>query len=472
MSESQRLYPSSSTLKSVNELVRDLKMSDFEEVTGGYDYTDTIPDECLSCIFQSPSLTSSDKKNCSLVCRRWYEVEGRTRQRLSLNAEVDLTDHLAVLLFRFDSVTKLTLRCDRKISSIDDDAIVLISKECKKLVRLKLRGCRGITDVGMTAFAKNCKGLKGLSIGSCMFGASGLNSVLNNCSSLEDLSVKRLRSMKEQPGSAELIGPGLAASSLKTISLVELYNGQCFAPLIIGAKKLRTLRLYRCLGDWDRVLVSIGKNNNNLVDVHLEKIRVGDVGLGALASCTGLEVLHIVKTPECSDIGIITIAEGCKNLRKLHIDGWRTNRIGDDGLLAIAQHCPNIQELVLVGLNPTPRSLVAVATNCRNLGRLVFCGSDTVADAEIMCMADRCLSLRKLCIKGCPISNNTLKALAGGFPNLQKVKVTKCRGVSRDAGVWLQENRESLFLILEPENILESNAVSVIEALQIDPDDF
>ncbi|KAL9690494.1 hypothetical protein QQ045_010894 [Rhodiola kirilowii] len=446
-------------------------MSDCKEVRG-YDYTDEIPDECLACIFQSPSLTSADKENCSLVCRRWYQVEGRSRQRLCLNAEADLSRYLRSLLSRFDSMTKLSLRCDRRTSSVDNEALVLISTQCRKLTRLKLRGCRGITDVGMASFARNCKGLKGLSIGSCMFGASGLNSVLNNCSSLEDLSVKRLRSMKELPGSAELIGPGLAAASLKSISLVELYNGQCFAPLIIGAKKLKTLRLYRCLGDWDRILVSIGKNNNNLVDVHLEKIRVGDVGLSALASCAGLEVLHIVKAPECSDVGVISVAEGCKNLRKLHIDGWRTNRIGDDGLLAIAKHCPNIQELVLVGMNPTPRSLVAVATNCRNLGRLVFCGSETVADATIACIADKCISLRKLCIKGCPISNNAVKALAHGFPSLQKVKVTKCRGVNIDAGIWLQENRGSLFIVLEPDQVFEDEAAGIIESVQIDADDF
>lgn len=29
------------------------------------------------------------------------------------------------------------------------------------------------------------------------------------------------------------------------------------------------------------------------------------------------------------------VAEHCKLLRKLHIDGWRSNRIGDEGLMPL-----------------------------------------------------------------------------------------------------------------------------------------
>ncbi|KAG5585519.1 hypothetical protein H5410_045953 [Solanum commersonii] len=40
---------------------------------------------------------------------------------------------------------------------------------------------------------------------------------------------------------AEPIGPGVAGGSLRVICLKELYNGQCFGPLIIGSKSLWTL---------------------------------------------------------------------------------------------------------------------------------------------------------------------------------------------------------------------------------------
>lgn len=285
---------------------------------GVSDYISDLPDECLAFVFQS--LSSGDRKRCSLVCRRWLKVEGQSRHRLSLNAQSDLFPMIPSLFSRFDAVRKLALKCDRRSVSIGDDALVLISLRCQNLTRLKLRACRELTDAGMAAFAKNCKGLKKLSCGSCTFGAKGMNAVLDNCSSLEELSVKRLRGITDV-AAVEPIGPGVAAASLKTICLKELYNGQCFGPLIVGAKKLRTLKLFRCSGDWDKLLQMIADRVTGMVEIHLERLQVSDLGLAAISNSLDLEILHLVKTPECTNLGLVSVAERCKLLRKLHIDG-------------------------------------------------------------------------------------------------------------------------------------------------------
>ncbi|XP_057499951.1 F-box protein At1g47056-like [Actinidia eriantha] len=411
----------------------------------GEDYISELPDECLASIFQF--LSSGDRKICSLVSRRWMRVEGQSRHRLALSAHSDLLPLVPSLFSRFDAVTKLALRCDRRSVSIEDDALILISLRCRNLTRLKLRGCRELTEVGMAAFAKNCKSLKKLSCGSCMFGVKGMNAVLDNCSALEELSVKRLRGINDC--AAEQIGPGLAASSLKTICLKELYNGQSFGPLIIGAKNLRSLKLLRCLGDWDRILEMVANRKNSLVEIHLERLQVTDAGLMAISKFTDLEILHLVKTPECTNLGIVSVAEHCKLLRKVHIDGWRTNRIGNDGLIAVAKNCGNLQELVLIGVNPSSISLESLATNCQKLERLALCGSETIGDAEISCIAAKCMALKKLCIKGCPVSDQGIESFAWGCPNLIKIKVKKCRGVTSDLADWLRVRRGSLVVNLD-----------------------
>ncbi|KAF5182726.1 F-box protein [Thalictrum thalictroides] len=414
------------------------------------DFISDLPDECLACIFQS--LSSGDRKRCSLVCQRWLRVEGQSRHRLSLNARSELLPLIPSLFTRFDSISKLALKCDRKSPSIGDEALIMISLRCRNLTRLKLRTCRDLTDTGMIAFAKNCKTLKKFSCGSCNFGAKGMNAILDNCASLEELSVKRLRGITEGAGAAaaaELIGPGAAADSLKTICLKELYNGQCFGPLIVASKNLKTLKLFRCSGDWDRLLEMFAQKVTCLVEVHLERLQVSDHGLGAISNCLSLEILHLVKTPECTNVGLVSIADRCKLLRKLHIDGWKTNRIGDEGLIAIARRCPNLQELVLIGVNPTSLSLGLLAANCQNLERLALCGSETIGDAEISCIAAKCAALRKLCIKGCPVSDHGMEALAGGCPSLVKVKVKKCRGVTCEGANWLRESRGSLAVNLD-----------------------
>ncbi|KAK2660228.1 hypothetical protein Ddye_006761 [Dipteronia dyeriana] len=438
-----RRYKSKSTAV-ISPMISDV--SDVQLLDGANDYISNLPDECLACIFQY--LSTADRKKCSLVCQRWFRIEGQSRHRLSLNAQSDLLALIPSIFSRFDVVTKLALKCDRRSVSIGDDALILISLRCRNLTRLKLRACRELTDAGMSAFAKNCKGLKKLSCGSCTFGAKGMNAVLDNCSNLEELSVKRLRGITDG-ATAEPIGPGQASSSLKTICLKELYNGQCFRPLIIGAKNLRTLKLFRCSGDWDNLLQLVTDQVTSLVEIHLERIQVTDVGLAAISNCSDLEILHLVKTPECTNLGLAALSERCRLLRKLHIDGWKANRIGDEGLISIAKCCPNLQELVLIGVNPTKLSLEVLVSNCQNLERLALCGSDTVGDVELSCIAAKCTALKKLCVKSCPVTDHGMEALASGCPNLIKVKVKKCRGVTTEGADWLRARRELVVVNLD-----------------------
>ncbi|CAH8335601.1 unnamed protein product [Eruca vesicaria subsp. sativa] len=405
------------------------------------DFTSDLPDECLAHVFQH--LGAGDRKRCSLVCKRWLFVDGQNRHRLSLDARAEISSFLTSMLNRFDSVTKLALRCDRKSISLSDEALVVISVRCLNLTRVKLRGCREITDLGMVEFAKNCGNLKKFSVGSCNFGARGVNAMLENCKALEELSVKRLRGIHE---AAEMIR---GSSSLRSICLKELVNGQVFEPLVANTKTLKTLKIIRCLGDWDKVLEMIGEGESSLSEIHLERLQVSDFGLSAVSKCSKVETLHIVKTPECSNFGLIDVAERCKLLRKLHIDGWRTNRIGDEGLVAVARHCLNLQELVLIGVNATHKSLSAIASNCEKLERLALCGSGTIGDTEIACIAKKCGALRKFCIKGCPVSDLGIEALAAGCPNLVKLKVKKCKVVTGEIGVWLREQRRTLVVSMD-----------------------
>ncbi|XP_039020545.1 F-box protein At1g47056-like [Hibiscus syriacus] len=152
---------------------------DRSSMDGLSDFISVLPDECLACIFQF--LSPYDRKHCSLICRRWLRTEGQSRHRLSLNAQSDLQHLIPSIFSRFDTVTKLALKCDRISISIGDEALVLISERYRNLTRLKLRTCRDLTDAGISAFSKNCRGLKKLSCRSFTFVAKGMNAVLDHC---------------------------------------------------------------------------------------------------------------------------------------------------------------------------------------------------------------------------------------------------------------------------------------------------
>ncbi|KAG6492387.1 F-box protein At1g47056-like [Zingiber officinale] len=408
------------------------------------DRTLDLPDDCLAIVFHL--LGAGDRKSCSLVCRRWLEVEAHSRRRLALDARSSLIEALPSLIDRFDAVSSLSLRCDRRSDSIGDDALELIARSWPSLTRIKLRACRRVTDLGMDVLADGCPSLRRLSCASCSFGAAGLDAILQGCPRLEDLSIKRLRGLSNPPH--QVVRLAVASSALRSICLKELYNGQCFDPLIAGSPNLRILKIIRCTGVWDSLLEVIAVKVPHIAEIHLEKIQVSDQGLFALSSCLGLEVLRLVKTPECTDAGVIAIANKCRHLRKIHIDGWRMNRIGDYGLMAIAKGCPELQELVLIGVNPTVQSVELIASSCRDLERLALCGCETIGDAEVACIATKCTAMRKLCIKGCPVTDCGLEALAEGCPNLIKIKLKRCNGVTREGLDWLLAARGAPFVVI------------------------
>ncbi|XP_074573243.1 F-box protein At1g47056-like [Curcuma longa] len=400
------------------------------------DVTADLPDECLALVFHF--LPAADRRTCSLVCRRWLLVDGRFRTRLSLRASASLLQAAPDLFSRFEAVSNLALRCSRRSASIGDDALALIASRCSNLLSLKLRACRDLTDAGMAAVAHHCPGLRKLSVGSCCFGAKGIDVVLQGCLLLEELSIKRLRGLHDL---AAISAPASGATSLRSVCLEDLYNGQCFAPLIASSPYLKTLKLVCCSGDWDPLLEAMAGKVPGLAELHLERLQVSDRGLIPLSARVDLEVLRLVKTPECTDVGLVAVAESCPRLRKLHVDGWKADRISDEGLATVAQRCAGLQELVLIGVNTSIRSLELLATNCGALERLALCGCETVGDAEIACIAAKCASLKKLCIKECPVSDQCMEYLATGCPMLVEVRMKRCAGVTPECAERLMERR-------------------------------
>ncbi|KAL2457660.1 F-box protein-like [Forsythia ovata] len=93
---------------------------DTDNTISGNDYMLNLPEKCMACIFQS--LSSSDQKRSALVCYRWMRIEGQSRHRLLLNAKSKLTSNIPKLFSCFDTVTKLTHKCDYRCVSICVDS--------------------------------------------------------------------------------------------------------------------------------------------------------------------------------------------------------------------------------------------------------------------------------------------------------------------------------------------------------------
>ncbi|XP_043714504.1 F-box protein At1g47056-like [Telopea speciosissima] len=269
-----------------------------------------LPDECLAYIFRY--LGSIDLKSCSLIYHHWLRIEGQSRHCPYLSDNYNLPTSIPFLFTRFDAVTTLILRTQ----SIDDDTLFLISLHRLRLTCSKLRSCNNkLINAGMKTFSVNCKGLKKFSCQYCNFGANGINAVLDHCSSLENLSVKHLTSLLDKSPTMP-IGPGVAASSLKTICIKNLHNGLSFGSLIIGSKNLRTLKIINCFGDWNKFFA-----------------------LSPTSNLSNLEIFYLLQYPKYTNASLASITHHRKILS-----------IGDEGLTSIAKGCPKLQELVLCGV--------------------------------------------------------------------------------------------------------------------------
>ncbi|KAK8601993.1 hypothetical protein V6N13_058342 [Hibiscus sabdariffa] len=106
------------------------------------DLTLASPDECLALIFGK--LGCHDRNNYSLVYMRWNHVDSKSRQRLVLVARTEISLRFPSLFARFSLVSVLSLKCSRKLVSVDDDALARIPTLLPSLKKLKLKGCVGV----------------------------------------------------------------------------------------------------------------------------------------------------------------------------------------------------------------------------------------------------------------------------------------------------------------------------------------
>nr|PNR36646.1 hypothetical protein PHYPA_022497 [Physcomitrium patens] len=256
---------------------------------------------------------------------------------------------------------------------------------------------------------------------------------------VEELTVKRLRGFATRNlGLAEHVLPG--PGSIKTLCVKDMRNAELLELLRAGSKSSHILILIWLSGSWDILLEIITEQMRSSVEFQLEKVCVTYRRLKAVGRWSNLQVLFLVKPTECTNQWLLAVASGCSPLRKLHLDVMKSSRVGHEGLLMVARKCEQLQKLVIIGVSPTTATLRLLASICPGLERLATCTSEIFGDPEL-CIADKCLALRKLCIKGCLISNREMEASVSGCPSLVKMKVKKCRaggggGGGTPASVW------------------------------------
>uniref|UniRef100_A0A1D1Z617 EIN3-binding F-box protein 1 n=1 Tax=Anthurium amnicola TaxID=1678845 RepID=A0A1D1Z617_9ARAE len=296
--------------------------------------------------------------------------------------------------------------------SITDESLSQIANYCPLLEKLDLCRCPLISDKGISAIAMKCPRLSSLMIESCQkIGNEGLRAIGQWCPNLKSVSIVDSVIVGDR-GVAGLVS--FASSSLQKIKLERL---------TITDVSLAVIGLY-------------GKAVTELVFSNLPK--VGDKGFWVMGSSHGLQKLKSFTIASCgvTDVGVVAVAKGCPLLKQLCLQ--RCIQLSDAGLKGLAAAASSLEILQLEECNCiTLSGIVGILLN-RNakLRSLTLTRCMEIRDVN-SCPAplSTCVSLRSLSICQCPDFGNSGLALIGKLcRKLQHIKLCGLGGVT-DAGL-------------------------------------
>lgn len=75
------------------------------------------------------------------------------------------------------------------------------------------------------------------------------------------------------------------------------------------------------------------------MELQIENMHLDDRGLMDVSKCSKLEIFYMSRVFDCPDRGIYAVANGCRKLRKVHLNSGKSKRIGEEGLLSIVNKC-------------------------------------------------------------------------------------------------------------------------------------
>jgi hypothetical protein len=172
----------------------------------------------------------------------------------------------------------------------------------------------------------------------------------------------------------------------------------------------------------DAELATYAKNHPFLKKVDLYDCRkLTDVGIIKLAeNCKDIRELNLrwdnVYTPY-TDKAIIAIGENCKNLTDLNL--LNCNKVTDLGIKVIGENCKNLTDLNLLNCSKvTDEGIKVIGENCKNLTALNLWNCSKVTDEGIKVIGENCPNLKNIWLSGTAVSEvgrKELKKAIGGL---------------------------------------------------------
>ncbi|KAI3892476.1 hypothetical protein MKX03_012694 [Papaver bracteatum] len=423
-------------------------------------------EEVLELVFHF--LTSRKDRNAvSIVCKLWFILERRTRQRVSIGNCYSITPQ--TLIKMFPGVKNLTLKGKPYFNDVSLDPNIFgglvypwidaMAKSYRGLEELRLKRMF-VCDASLELLSCSFPNFKSIVLIKCRgFTTDGLAAIAANYRDIRELDLKgsevearghRLRSFPQTCNSLV---------SLNFACLNGEVDGEALEMLVARCPNLRNLKLNRCvpLERLQRILtlapnlVDLGigsyidtfksetyeKFSNDVLD-NCKYVRSLSGFLEVVDRClpslypifSNLTFLNLSDAPRIFGSQLKTMILRCRKLQRL----WILDKIGDDGLEIVATICKELQELRVFpsfanGGGVTELGLLVVSIHCKKLNSLLYHCKKMTNDA-LSLVSKSCPNLVsfRLCMLD-PIKADyvTLDPLDEGFGAIIK----SCKGLRR-----------------------------------------
>ena len=339
----------------------------------------TLNDETLH-LFLSPGSVGLDLSNANnLITDHTFldQVQHATAlQRISLARCLHFSFKTMQKFFQFPLASLTSINLSRCATQVNDEIVTEIAQHFNtRLKSLDLTRCPDVTDVGVETLSKYCVSLKSLLLFGCtrLSNFSFFNSI-PRLTSLQTLSLSRCSSMSDDSS-----------------HLLHLLN---------SCSQLTNLNLCRCrkISNQSFSLAALAPSISNLMKLDLSCIAsLSDASARAILEKTPLlDTLYLVDCSFLSNDTISIVAENCgERLEKLYISNC--GLVSDIGILSVALHCSNLKVLNVSRCNlVTSLSISSIAIHCKKLNTLYLAQCENISGRIVKLLKENSENLLSL----------------------------------------------------------------------------
>jgi len=345
------------------------------------------------------------------------------------------------------SMTSISLK-DHS-GGITDMTVIDIARKCRQLQTLKLVNCVSVTNKAIVQVASNCSHLEHLILEGCSgIGDSAIQEVARKCPSLVSINLN---------GCVQVTDLSLQELQLACPYLTNIVLKNCNqltdASINYIGKNTMMLDMSECEDVGDKALCSIAGRCANMRVLKILGHNLSDIGIVSLArGCKALVVLELTNCNNIHNEAIHTLVRCCNHLQRLSLESCRSiddsafifNDASfihdiDDPLEIDIDFSPAFSSLTSLNLSRclkmSDAGIIGMARNCPNLQSLSLCALQEITDEGVVKIAEYCPHLREIDLSLCSkITDTSVMHLARSCPGLTKCVLFNCNLVT-DMGV-------------------------------------